>query len=106
MQKGNTSDLFAIFGKAMKPSYNNDITEVFGKGFSDENTVAQQNDNGLTIIRHGASAHFSDMNHRDFIKVTFEKDFCETRAFRFNKKEIRVIANYLNSILEDEDGNI
>jgi len=100
MQKGNTSDLFAIFGMAMKPNNRRDVEEGFGDG----TTVSQVNSNGLTIIRRGALAHFSDMNHRGFIKVTFEKDFCETRAFRFNKNEIRVIANYLNSILEDEDG--
>lgn len=50
MNKGNTSDLFAIFGMTMKPNYNNnDIAEVFGKSFGDETTVSQENNNGLEI---------------------------------------------------------
>lgn len=103
-------DLFEVLGIATKPktgnrygtaSYNNDITNVFGKGFNCKEVKTDES-SGLTIEREDGNAHFSDLNHRGFIKVTFEKDYSETRAFRFNKKEIRVIANYLNSILEDE----
>jgi len=110
MGNSTTSDLFGILGIKMKPDYNEKLagvaspyTNVFGKTFGDETTVSQVNNNGLEIIRMGASATFSEMNHKGFIKVAFRKDCYETRTFRFNKKEIRVIANYLNSILEDEE---
>lgn len=114
-KNSTTSDLFTILGIAMKPNvygnahnqgqYSHDynsVKEVFGKGFGDETTVCQKNNNGMTIIRHGALAHFSEINQKGFIKVTFKKDFCETRAFRFNKSEIRIIANYFNELLEEE----
>jgi len=103
MNKGTTSDLFAIFGIAMKPDYTTSVSETFGKGFTWMPAKPQEFDM-LTIEKKNGCATFSDMNDDGYVKVTFKKRDHESRAFWVDKKEMRIIANYLNELLEEEHG--
>jgi hypothetical protein len=105
------NDLFGMLEKTFGKSFKGESSNPFGNAHSAGQNQAQYASvkeepadkyaNCLLIERSGAVAVFGELHPSGYVKVTFAKDGCETRAFRFNKPEIRVIANYLNDILED-----
>jgi hypothetical protein len=101
VNKGTVSGLSAIFGMTAQPDYTTSVSDTFGRGFTWMPETEQEFDM-LTIEKNNGCATFSDMNKDGYVKITFKRIDHESRTLWFDKKEMRIIANYLNELLEEE----